>query len=452
MERGETMSKPERAHNEPLDEERSYDVAGVGIGPFNLSVAALLAPIEGMKNIFFERRKSFSWHPGLLLPEGDVQVSFIKDLVTLADPTSPYSFLSFLHRQRRMYRFINAAFPKIKRLEFNQYFQWVCQQLPNLYFGRAVESITLDGGELRLDLGDCRIGARNVVLGSGLTPNVPDCCRSHLGATVFHSGTFLHHDLDLEGKRVVVVGGGQSGAEVVNHLISAAPTQPAHLTWVARRSNFLPLDATPFVEELFTPAHADFFFQLPAATRQRLLAEQRFASDGINANLLAQIYRRLYELEFLHGAGRPFSLHIATALFDLRPSGSGWELGLENRVSGELLSIEADVVILATGFGFAVPSCMAPLMSRIDLEAGRFFPLREDYSLVWDGPEGVRIYAQNAARHCRGVADPNLSLMAWRSATIVNSLLGRTAYDVGEASSAFDWGRAEARDRVLWEA
>jgi lysine N6-hydroxylase len=38
----------------------------------------------------------------------------------------------------------------------------------------------------------------------------------------------------------------------------------------------------------------------------------------------------------------------------------------------------------------------------------------------------------------RGVADPNLSLMAWRSAIIVNSLVGRQVYDVTGESSVFD--------------
>jgi lysine N6-hydroxylase len=41
----------------------------------------------------------------------------------------------------------------------------------------------------------------------------------------------------------------------------------------------------------------------------------------------------------------------------------------------------------------------------------------------------------------RGVADPNLSLMAWRSAVIANSLLGRAIYDVNGESSVFDFDR-----------
>src|SRR5215475_12275348 len=122
-------------------EDQNLDVAGVGIGPFNLSVAALVSPLNHIKSRFFERANEFQWHPGLLFPEATIQVSFLKDLVTLANPTSPYSFIAFLFKTGRLYRFITANFPRVSRREFNQYFRWVCDHLPNLEFGRNVEAI-----------------------------------------------------------------------------------------------------------------------------------------------------------------------------------------------------------------------------------------------------------------------------------------------------------------------
>ncbi|HEY0364904.1 MAG TPA: SidA/IucD/PvdA family monooxygenase, partial [Pyrinomonadaceae bacterium] len=106
--------------------DKIIDVAGVGIGPFNLSVAALLDPLRQLDARFFEREQEFQWHPGLMFPEANIQVSFLKDLVTPACPTSYYSFLNFLFVTKRLYRFINANYSRVTRVEFNQYLRWVC--------------------------------------------------------------------------------------------------------------------------------------------------------------------------------------------------------------------------------------------------------------------------------------------------------------------------------------
>ncbi len=45
-----------------------YDIAGIGIGPFNLGLAALSEPIKTLKTIFIEQKPAFSWHEGMLIP------------------------------------------------------------------------------------------------------------------------------------------------------------------------------------------------------------------------------------------------------------------------------------------------------------------------------------------------------------------------------------------------
>ncbi|WP_283812081.1 SidA/IucD/PvdA family monooxygenase [Bradyrhizobium archetypum] len=37
----------------------------------------------------------------MLLPGSDMQISFLKDLVSLRDPTSPFTFLNYLHKRGR---------------------------------------------------------------------------------------------------------------------------------------------------------------------------------------------------------------------------------------------------------------------------------------------------------------------------------------------------------------
>jgi lysine N6-hydroxylase len=115
---------------------------------------------------------------------------------------------------------------------------------------------------------------------------------------------------------------------------------------------------------------------------------------------------------------------------------------VQDLVTGGATEVRVDCLILATGYTWVMPSYLEPILDRIDLDGGRF-RFREDYSIVWDGLPEHRIYALNAARVARGVADPNLSLLAWRSSKIVNSLLGRQVYDVDEAAAPVAWSGLE---------
>jgi lysine N6-hydroxylase len=422
--------------------ERLWDALGVGVGPFNLSVAALADGLPKLRLRFFEQRKEFHWHPGLLFPEATIQVSFLKDLVTLADPTNRYSFLNFLFQKGRLYRFLNVNFGRVSRMEFNQYLRWVCDSLPSLEFGRGVSEVSFEGDSLQVDLGDRLLKTHNVILGSGLTHLIPPCARPHMCERVFHSSKFLRSASQTAGRRTAVIGGGQTGAEVINHLLSQRSQGPRQLYWITRRRNFLPLDESPFTNELFTPNYSNYFFQLAPTLKAILLAEQKLASDGICHELLQQIYQRLYEMELLDNGAQRCQLLPDMELKGMEYVGGAaegpWRLMVKSNLSGKVSELEADVVVLCTGYEYQMPAYLEPLQGRIRREHGGYV-LREDFSIEWDGPSEQKIYVQNAARHSRGVADPNLSLMAWRGAKILNSIAGYERYLVEQNSTVFDW-------------
>lgn len=415
------------------------DYIGVGIGPSNLSLAALKAPFPELRACCFERKPEFQWHSGLLFPESEIQVSHLKDLVTLVDPRSRYSFLSFLREHGRLYSFINANFARVRRQEFNEYFAWVSSQLPDLYFDEPVFMVSFDG-DFVVHSNRREVRARSIVVGTGTTPVVPESVETHLGPTVFHAADCLDSAVSVAGRRVAIVGGGQSAAEVFLWLVSNHAELPRQITWITRRWGFLPLDESAFTNDLFTPGYSDHFFALPQDTRRRLAREQRMASDGISQTLIEAIYRRLYELEFLSVGRCLCRLLPDRELIDVRPTNDGWRLelqGIDRRVRH---AETADVVILGTGYRRSLPSCLDPLIGRIAIEDGGPI-VREDFSLVWDGPPSTRIFIQNGALAARGVADPNLSLTAWRSAKILNAIAGRALYEVDEDGSLVHWRR-----------
>lgn len=90
------------------------EIMGVGFGPANLALAAAIHEFPLVKGVsladrtsFFEQQPGFSWHQGMLIEGATMQVSFLKDLVTLRNPVSEFSFVNFLHTQDRLTDFIN---------------------------------------------------------------------------------------------------------------------------------------------------------------------------------------------------------------------------------------------------------------------------------------------------------------------------------------------------------
>lgn len=134
-----------------------HDVIGVGFGPSNLALAIALdehnrRAAEPLSALFLERQPRFGWHRGMLIDDATMQVSFLKDLVTMRNPRSEFSFLSYLHNRGRLIDFINhkSLFPL--RVEFHDYLEWAAARFSDVVrYGdevvevRPVDDVDADG-------------------------------------------------------------------------------------------------------------------------------------------------------------------------------------------------------------------------------------------------------------------------------------------------------------------
>ncbi len=109
--------------------DKTHHLVGIGVGPFNLSLAALLDKAPSIHSVFLERKAQFDWHPEVMFPDSNMQTSYLKDLVTPVDPTSRYSFLNYLADKHLLYPFLNTQRSIISRREFEQYCAWVSRRL-----------------------------------------------------------------------------------------------------------------------------------------------------------------------------------------------------------------------------------------------------------------------------------------------------------------------------------
>ncbi|MET9380635.1 SidA/IucD/PvdA family monooxygenase [Streptomyces sp. NPDC002928] len=434
------MTNPPR--HEP---ETPRDLVGIGIGPFNLSLAALAQPLAELDAVFYEQRPGFDWHPGLLIDGATIQVPFLADLVTLADPASTWTFLNYLRARDRLFPFYFAERFHIQRAEYDAYCRWVAESLPGLHFRHQVDAVRwnpehdvfeVDFTQLDTDgeteaLG--RAHTRNIVLGVGTEPYVPDPLKPLVdapGVPVVHAADYLaHRETFLAAEHVTVVGSGQSGAEVFLDLLRHRPPGRDRIHWISRTEAFAPMEYSKLGLEHFTPDYTRYFHALAESARDRLLSSQWQLHKGIDTDTIAAIHDELYR-RTLHG-GWPEA--VLTPGVSVRTAGriatTKIELHLEHVLQDTRCRLTTDAVVLATGHRERpldrILAGLEPYLRRDSRDRPR---VDEQFRLVLDPAVTGSAYVQNAELHTHGVGAPDLGLAAWRSATILNSLTGKETY------------------------
>ncbi|PTU66053.1 L-lysine 6-monooxygenase [Chromobacterium sp. Panama] len=413
-----------------------YHCIGIGSGPSNLSVASLLHGQHDIKSIFFEQKAAFTWHDGMMIPGAGLQVSLFKDLVTLADPTNRFSFVSYLHQHGRLLQFLNARFDQVSRLEFRDYLKWAAESNGNICFGERVLEVDFDGGAFVVQTTKRRVQGDNVVVGVGIVPEVPDFARSCLDdSTHFHVNEFAAKAGVAAGKRVLVIGGGQSGAEVVLDLLRRGGGQaPAALSWVSRRENYFPLDDSPFTNDLYTPTHSNYFYEQDEIFRSAFIKRNLLSSDGISECTLRSLYQQIYSLRFIERSPIDIRLLPFREVRAIGRNGERWSIAARHLGANAPETLEADVVIWASGFKPAPTPFLQPLRERLERE-GEEIAVDRDYAALGKLPRNRSLFILNAIRQQRGLADPNLSLTAWRSQIVINRMLD--APRAGDVDAAF---------------
>ncbi|MBD8077786.1 lysine N(6)-hydroxylase/L-ornithine N(5)-oxygenase family protein [Cellulosimicrobium arenosum] len=439
-----------------------HDLVGVGIGPFNLGLAALSAPLADVDAVFCDQAPEFRWHPGMMIEGATIQVPFLADLVTMADPTSPYSFLAFLKATGRLYPFyVRESFYPL-RAEYDAYCRWVAAALPSLRWSRRVVAVTHDDAAdafvVRaevLDADGAVVGSeehrgRHVVLGVGTSPVLPPALRDlaaqvaageHPGAgPLVHSAQYVPQRASLAASgSVTVVGSGQSAAEVYRDLLDGVHGREGgggyRLDWVTRSPRFFPMEYTKLTLEMTSPEYTDHFHALPLELRQLLGREQRSLYKGISGDLVDEIYDTLYRLSLDRPV--PTTLLTDTEVVAARyepgaastPDGPGdYVLRLRHAQLGREVERRTRSIVAATGYAASVPTFLDPVrhLLRFD-ELGRLDVAR-DYTV----DAARRVHVLNGEEHTHGITAPDLGFAAWRNAVVLRTVTGREVYPVEE--------------------
>ena len=254
---------------EPRDKHRPsntlepLDLICVGFGPASLAIAIALHDKGIRPRVrYLERQAMFSWHSAMLLPNTRMQISFLKDLATLRDPTSRFTFLNYLKAKNRLIQFTNLSTFLPLREEYNDYMRWCAGHFEDdVRYNRETVSVLPVVGPsgkvaswsvLSRDTitgATSTLRARRVVIAVGGHPKLPnvlaDLASSSEG-TIIHSSSYGKARPKLQNARsIAVIGGGQSGAEIFHDLINRDSSRSMNVIFYIGSSVLRPSDDSP---------------------------------------------------------------------------------------------------------------------------------------------------------------------------------------------------------------
>lgn len=256
----------------PSDPDAEHDLICVGFGPASLAVAvAMHDAIASGKQLrpdgsaprvlFLEKQQAFSWHSGMLIPGAKMQISFVKDLATMRDPRSEFTFLNYLHRQGRLIDFTNLSTFLPARSEYEDYMRWAASFFePLVRYNHEVLAVAPDAAVKASGVQSFTVQARNaktgqtqsfrgrhVLVATGGQPALPKSFPQK-NPRVIHSSQYIKVLSELLPSasapvRVAVVGGGQSAAEIFSNIQKTYPNSETRL--IMRQEFLRPSDDSP---------------------------------------------------------------------------------------------------------------------------------------------------------------------------------------------------------------
>lgn len=412
-----------------------HDLIGIGFGPSNIALAITLEEKkqEGydVDAFFIEKQPGFAWHPNMMLDNAHMQISFLKDLATLRNPSSHFTFINYLHQKQRLQDFINLKTFFPSRHEFNDYLAWAASHFDDrCAYGEEVlevlpekrnDEVMLLRVRSRDSTGTVRERlARNLIVSVGGVPSIPECFQSLKGdKRIFHSNSYLREiERHKEAKKIAVVGAGQSASEIFMDLHNRPDAPQVDLIMRARAIK--PSDDSPFVNEIFNTDFTDFVFSRSEHDRVSLLEEfwhTNYAAPDLV--LIEQIFNVFYQQRVTGNTRHRFLRRHEVAGVSALSEG-GIQLFLRDLNAGREYSAVYDAVVLATGYGRNYhKSLLEPLSPYMD-----DFSVDRNYRLKSTPNFRPAIFLQGACESTHGLSDTLLSVTAVRTHEIGQALVG----------------------------
>lgn len=473
-----------RSHLRYTPEDELHDLICVGFGPASLAIATALhdaldgtdpslADVPGLqtrppKVAFLEKQSQFAWHAGMLLPGAKMQITFMKDMATMRNPRSEFTFINYLHQKGRLVEFANLNTFLPARVEYEDYMRWCASWFEEVVsYGQEVVKVMPEkssSGEVNTFVVTSRNTltgrtetrrTKHVVIASGGRPNIPEPFPSN-HPRVIHSSKFSYiskqilkdHDAPY---KVAVVGNGQSAAEIFDFLHTNYPNSNTRL--LIKGGALRPSDDSPFVNEIFNPSRVDCTYSREPKLRSTTLVEDKGTNYGVvRLPLLEHIYETLYMQRIRYGnapeeeAHWPHRIMPYRRVVDVEDSPvlkGGVRLHVRDQsplylselpgCQEQKESLDVDAVFVATGYFRDLHETLLKdarhLMPGGDLRDAKW-TVQRDYRINFEDKavsDDAGVWLQGCCETTHGLSDTLLSILATRGGEMVRSIFEKPA-------------------------
>lgn len=407
-----------------------YDVIGVGFSPSNLAVAAAInEDYKNIKAIFIEQKEDFVWHQGMLINDTTMQISFLKDIATLRNPSSQYSFLTYLHEENRLENFANLRTFYPTRIEFNNYLTWAAKKLNEyvVYSRKVINIYSTNIGSDKIIVVETKNNltgeiekrySRNIIVACGLSPRYTINYQNKNSKNIFHSAFYLQNIENInkeESLKFLVVGGGQSAAEITKDLHSNFKNSTVTNTFSG--FGLKPADDSEFVNEVFCTYSVDEFYNTNNSVREQILENHSDTNYAVvDVDLIKELYRINYEEKVL--GKKRLIFNKMTKVISIEETNNKVIVQSFDKINSKYQLNEYDVVVLATGYTSNTGvELLKNLKDELVLNQNNNIEIDRYYKVKTKKDLGIYSVTGNELTH--GLSDTLLSVLAVRADEIL---------------------------------
>jgi L-ornithine N5-monooxygenase len=416
-----------------------FDFIGIGFGPANIALAIQLQEKnleQQLDYVFIDGNKNSLWQQEMLIQGSDIQNVPFRDLITPINPQSHYSFMNYLHKNDKYFRYFNTGLKYPLRKDYAMYINWCAEHFKDIvHYEETVISIEIDADTnyYVLSTNVATYYAKTIIVATGRSLYIPPVFNNIPPDKLITINNFCSKTNKLNREKsynFAVVGASQSAAEIFLDLSNKFYNSVIHS--YIRQFSFAMKDLSPFSYEIYFPGFIDEYYEASNASKTLLNTHLRRTNySSVDPDILEQINLKIYEESLDNNFRLEIKRNSEITSIDIKEPRV--LIGSQNNINGKSSHFEYDFVIVCTGFKDLgkgenkeiLPPLLEKFMDKVILRNNKDMTqyISENYELFIENTKHP-IFLNGLCETSHGMGDSgSFSLISIRVNKILNSLL-----------------------------